>query len=173
MTGANIRHHLALMKADGQIVILSQQQGVRGRPINIYGASDRVRGTGLRGLVEAMLDTWTGNMPGDELDSHLRSLAKNLAGAATMDANVGTSRRLGQAVDRLNDLHYQARWEAGASGAKVILSHCPYAEIIERHPELCRMEAYMLEDKTGLHARQLAKQEQGRDGVRRCIFGVD
>ena len=57
-------------------------------------------------------------------------------------------------------------------GARVILGHCPYAEIVARYPELCRMDAYLLELRLALPVIQVAKLERGVGGLPQCIFNV-
>jgi predicted ArsR family transcriptional regulator len=169
MTGANIRHHLSRMLKDGQIVELDRRQEGKGRPTVVYGASERVLGNGLQDLLESALSTWLEAAPEAKHDLLLKQLAERLAGTE-LSGPAGASQRLGQAVERLNTLHYQARWEAGSRGPRMILGRCPYAEIISRHPELCRMDQYLLEALSGLKASQSIKLERGRDGVMRCVF---
>jgi len=65
-------------------------------------------------------------------------------------------------------MNYHARWEAGRAGPRVILGHCPYAAIIEKHPELCQMDAALLEELTGESAEQVA--QIGRDKSQACVF---
>jgi predicted ArsR family transcriptional regulator len=50
------------------------------------------------------------------------------------------------------------------------LGHCPYAGIIQKHPELCRMDAALLGDLLGAPASQVAKIGPGPDGPAHCIF---
>jgi predicted ArsR family transcriptional regulator len=80
--------------------------------------------------------------------------------------------RLTETIENLNQMHYQSRWEAGATGARVILGHCPYAAIIENHPELCRMDAFVLEESLGLSAEQITKLERPGQGMPQCVFLV-
>jgi predicted ArsR family transcriptional regulator len=80
------------------------------------------------------------------------------------------AKRLTLAVEKLNDLHYAARWEAGAEGPRLLFGHCPYAAIIEKHPELCRMDAALVESALGKGARQTARISQGTGQVSYCIF---
>jgi predicted ArsR family transcriptional regulator len=72
-------------------------------------------------------------------------------------------------MDRLSALHYEPRWEARAAGPEIILGHCPFASIIARHPELCQLDAHLLEQ--GL-VRQAAKLEPNQRGLPICIFAV-
>lgn len=173
MTGANVRHHLEILMKEGQIIALNRQKGTRGRPVGLYGLSNQALGSGIQKLLESMLETWVKTAPPEVREALLHSLAQSLGGINPREPAANPSRRLGQTVDRLNDLHYQARWEAGAKGARVILGHCPYSEIIERHPELCRLDSFLLEARIGLPVRQRAKLEPGKDGIRRCIFQIE
>jgi predicted ArsR family transcriptional regulator len=94
---------------------------------------------------------------------------------------VELSRRLGTAnaralevkglnaiVSRLSALHYEARWEAGAEGPRFLFGHCPYAAIIQRHPELCEVDGELLEAVTGHSMYQHAKI--GEQGSLVCMF---
>jgi len=58
-----------------------------------------------------------------------------------IDGRAAASMRMTALIARLNTLHYDAHWEAGASGPRVILGRCPYASVIQKHPELCQMDA--------------------------------
>jgi predicted ArsR family transcriptional regulator len=78
--------------------------------------------------------------------------------------------RLALAVKKLNGLHHQARWEAGPEGPRVIFAHCPYSAVIARHPELCAMDAGLLNALTGQPAQQTAKI--GTPGSSRCVFQI-
>jgi predicted ArsR family transcriptional regulator len=66
-------------------------------------------------------------------------------------------------------MHYQARWEAGADGPRVLFGRCPYAAVIEGHPELCQMDVSLLGNALGREVRQLGKIEKAQ-GL--CVFAV-
>jgi predicted ArsR family transcriptional regulator len=67
-------------------------------------------------------------------------------------------------------MHYQARWEAGADGPRIVLGHCPYGTVIEKHPELCQMDGALLAKLLGGEVRQTAKLEKGAGGLPYCVF---
>lgn len=67
-------------------------------------------------------------------------------------------------------MHYQARWEAGAEGPRVILGHCPYVGLVEQHPQLCQMDASLLVELLDGDVRQTAKLEVGAGGKPFCAF---
>jgi predicted ArsR family transcriptional regulator len=80
------------------------------------------------------------------------------------------TQRLAKAVLRLNELGYQARWEAHSEAPHVILGHCPYALILPEHPELCQMDAHLLESLLGQPARQTKKLAVDSNGKHYCQF---
>jgi len=172
MTGANIRHHLAVLEENELIEVIDIRKEGRGRPANVYRVSHQVLGSGLDVLVEAMIDSWLGNENNETREAALKSMAERLAGRYPQDHASGPLRNLTLTVDRLNELHYQASWEAGATGPRVILSHCPYAEVIARHPEICRMDVHLLELQLALPVVQIAKLERSNVGIPQCIFTV-
>jgi predicted ArsR family transcriptional regulator len=101
-------------------------------------------------------------------EAGLRSVAERLAGVT--DVGVPVMKRLVRTVGRLNELHYQARWEASVAGPRLILGHCPYAAIVANHPELCRMDGFLLEMRLGSSVDQIAKLQLSDKGLPFCAF---
>ncbi|MEW6030588.1 MAG: helix-turn-helix domain-containing protein [Chloroflexota bacterium] len=167
-TPANARHHLSVLASDGRVTVVRERRAGRGRPVKVYGLSAALQGDNLAGLLNSVLGEWLGNLPEKKKEERLRELAKALGGEMS-PANLPLARRLAVVVERLNEKYYAARWEAGAEGPRVIFGHCPYAAIIEKHPELCQIDAFLLEGQVGLGARQTAKIEKGQ-GM--CIFAM-
>jgi predicted ArsR family transcriptional regulator len=171
-TGANIRHHLAELEANGLIEFISLRREERGRPVNIYGLSRQMLGDGLADLNEAILYVWLKNAPEAALEDGLKSVAFELGGKNLLGNGVMLPLRLARLIDRLNELHYQARWEAGVTGPTITLGHCPYVAIISSNPELCRMDKYFLEQWVGLPVKQTAKMLTSLKGYPICAFQV-
>jgi len=171
-TGANIRHHLAVLEADDLIEITSQRREYRGRPCSIYGLSRRVQGNGLDELAKAMLTVWLRNATESALEANFRSVAAQLGGDNPPGREILPTQRLSRLVDRLNELHYQARWEAGDRGPNIILGYCPYAAIIAKNPEICQVDAYLLEQWTGSAVEQTGRLQTGAKGFPICAFRV-
>lgn len=173
LTGANIRHHLAVLEANDLVEVIGQRrEGRRGRPVNLYSLSRRVLGDGLDALSGAALSEWLGGKTEGPRRAALRSLAQHLLTPDSQALNLPLTQRLGATIDRLNQLHYQARWEAAASGPSLVLGHCPYAAIIEAHPELCLMDKYLLEGSLKSAVRQTTKLLPGARGLPLCVFLV-
>ncbi len=160
MTPANARRHLGILAADGRVEVVSQRGAGRGRPGKAYRLSGALAGDNLSALADALL-TEAGASVGME------ALGRRLAGES-IPSHLPLMRRLAAAVERLNAMRYQARWEAGAEGPRMILGHCPYAAVVGRRPELCRMDAALLGSLLGGEALQAAKMEPG--GTQPCVF---
>lgn len=161
MSTANVRHHLRVLVSDGRLEVSTVRMGEkRGRPEKVYSLPRAVLGDNLSVLAEALLV---------EAGSKVRmdALAKHLIGEADF-ASQPVGKRLNLVIENLNQRSYHARWEAGPSGPRIIFGHCPYASIIEKHPELCVMDAALLEKLMGQSAEQLTKI--GRDGSLSCVF---
>lgn len=163
MSVANVRHHLRVLASDGRLEIVSPRGSEgRGRPEKIYSIPRTALGDNLPRLSEALLA---------EAGSGVRVevLARRLVGESNLKSEP-VAKRLNLLIEKLNQMKYHARWEAGPEGPRVIFGHCPYAAIIEKHPELCRMDEALLKELMGQSAEQLAKI--GRDGSLACLFAI-
>jgi predicted ArsR family transcriptional regulator len=161
MPAANVRHHLRILASDGRLEVTSlREREGRGRPEKVYSLPRAALGDNLSALADALLA---------EPDSKLGMdvLAKRLAGE-TNNVSQPVARRLNIAVEKLNQMNYHAHWEAGSAGPRIIFGHCPYAAIIEKHPELCRMDKALLSEWMGQSAEQIFKI--GKDGSSVCVF---
>ena len=172
MTSANVRHHLSLLLADGlvEVIGLRKSEG-KGRPVKVFGLSRAALGDNYAPLSEIALEGWLSSIEPERRDSALKLIAEKLAGLP-VDRKLHITRRLVLAAERLNSLHYRAHWEAHAGGARMILGHCPYSVIVGKHPELCRMDAFLLELLVGADLEQIAKLETTGKGLPVCIFSV-
>ena len=150
MNSPNIRHHLSILVSDGgEVTYANRSKGGRGRPEKLYALSDKALGDNLANLTEALLsESWT--------TVHVEALAARML---QMDKfrELPLRMRLSMLVDELNDRHYHAHWEAGSGGPRVIFGRCPYAKIIDAHPELCRMDTAILNRALGGKIAQNAK----------------
>lgn len=172
LSATNVRHHLSILLADGRIAQIGETRlAGRGRPIKLYGLSERLLGDNLALLSDAILDAWLVKLPQDEHKSALNALANQIARSCSpVDQNMPLMKRLASLVDGLNKMNYRSRWEAGAEGPRILLGHCPYAAIIDKHPELCKMDADLLSNCLGGSARQTSKI--GREGAMQCTFSL-
>lgn len=163
MSAQNVRRHLHILEQDGRVTALEKQPGERrGRPQERYALTPESQGDNLAGLSSALL---AGTGP-----AGLRRLARRMAGEAPKTAAGG--QRLVAAVRQLEPQGYRPHWEARPDGPQVVLGHCPFAAIIEKHPELCRMDGLMLQELLGAPTEQVSKLQPGPQGTPQCIFRI-
>lgn len=162
MTPANARHHLGILEADGRVEVVRRQGAGRGRPEKVYRLSGALVGDNLSMLVDALLTEAGGKV-------RMEALGERMAGDSHSDDR-SWMQRLAKVVERLNRMHYQSRWEAGAEGPRIVLGVCPYAAVIEKHPGLCRMDTAMLSQMAGQPVEQISKMERG--GPPYCVFAI-
>ena len=172
MSAPAVRHHLGILESDGRIVSDGEKRlGGRGRPARSYRLSNRVLGENFAMIADALLKSW----PGADGNSRQRGLVRALAAALLRQLDPGpvpepAASALARLVDSLNALHYAARWEAGAEGPRIVFGNCPYAAIIEDHPELCQMDALALGHRMQADATQTAKIDLHGHGPDHCVF---
>lgn len=160
MSAATVRHHLRVLVSDGRLEVSSVRgREGRGRPEKVYAIPRAALGDNLSALSEAL---WGEAGPSVGVEA----LARRLAGDIDIKGQP-VAKQLNLVVGKLNHMNYHARWEAGAGGPRIIFGHCPYAAILAKRPELCRMDAALLMELFGNEFEQIAKIENYQ-GV--CIF---
>jgi len=163
LSEATVRHHLRVLSSDGRLEMISVRgRGGSGRPEKVYGLPASALGDNLAALSEALLAE-----AGETVQ--MQALAQRLTGESNF-AVQPLARRLNLTVEKLNQMNYHARWEAGSEGPRIVFSHCPYAAIIEKHPELCQMDQVMLKDWMDQPAKQISKV--GKEGSSVCVFAM-
>jgi predicted ArsR family transcriptional regulator len=160
MSAPTVRHHLRVLFSDGRLEMTSVRgREGRGRPEKVYSIPRAALGDNLSALSEALL-TEAGSL------ARVEALAKRLAGESNFKSQP-VAKRLNLLVEKLNQMNYHVRWEAGPQGPRILFGHCPYAAIIGKHPELCKMDAALLMELFGDDMEQIAKIENYQ-GM--CIF---
>ena len=165
MSEANVRHHLRHLDSDGRVTSLPSPlkggSSSRGRPEKVYRLSAALEGDNLAALTDALLSVEGSKLNVEKLASRILD--------STQFTNLPIPKRLALLVEKLNAMHYQSRWEAGAEGPRVLFGRCPYAAVIEKHPELCRMDVSVLGNALGCEVKQLGRIEKG---MGMCVFVV-
>jgi predicted ArsR family transcriptional regulator len=190
MTPANARYHLSVLADQGVIEVISDRPtGGKGRPAQVFTLRSRTV-QGLEILAGAALEVLENNLNAGGENSALRLLALYLADGSSEDVyhndsstkldtqqdqsipRLHLTQRLYNAVTRLIELGYAARWEARVDAPRMILGNCPYATILENHPQLCRMDEFLLEALLQVPVKQAAKLAHDTRGVPYCMFIV-
>jgi predicted ArsR family transcriptional regulator len=163
MSAATVRHHLRVLVSDGRLEAASaKERERRGRPEKVFSLPRAALGDNLSALADALLAAAGSGV-------QMEALAKILAGESNFSSQPA-AKRLNLVVEKLNQMNYHARWEAGSTGPRMLFGHCPYAGIIEKHPELCGMDETLLVDLMGQSTEQTSKI--GRDGSSVCVFAI-
>lgn len=161
MTAANVRRHLGILAREDLVQIQgTQAPGGRGRPDVLYILKPL---SDLEPLTRALLRSQGGR--------RAKALATELIGNQTPPSGPAT-KRLVNAVQELTPLGYKPHWEARPQGPQIVLGRCPYASIIADHPELCQMDAHMLEHLLGVEVEQTAKLARSPQGTPQCVFRI-
>ena len=172
MSAANLRRHLGILQARGLVTATGRRlSGGRGRPELVYTLASPAGGAGLELLTRALLAELTAGDEARTPASKLKDLAKRMLGEGPSPSGQLT-RRLVASVQQLAPLNYKAHWEAKPQGPELVLGRCPYAAIIAEHPELCQMDAHMLEGLLGSPVEQSAKLQPGPHGLPQCVFKI-
>ena len=98
-------------------------------------------------LVEALA-----RIPGSDQERFLRSAMARLAGERRPAGSL--TARLVEAIQRLNELGYPARWEARLAGPHLILEKRPFTELSE-HAGAGELDIYLLEALLGVAVRRI------------------
>jgi len=177
VTPANIRHHLSILVDEGAVEAIGQRPPKgRGRPSMLYAQTQQAHQHNLDGLASALLEIFVMEHTDQEREARLERIASRIrrgghqVGAGQIGGSL--SQRLLMTINRLNQLGYQARWEAHAQAPQVILGQCPFAAIIHKHPELCAMDAKLLAGLTESPVKQTAKLAQDKRGAIHCTFFI-
>ncbi|GJQ36259.1 MAG: transcriptional regulator [Anaerolineaceae bacterium] len=148
----NVRHHLSVLCSDGRVELTSvKNRDGRGRPEKQYSLAQSMLGDNLPALTHAILGA-----ANSKLD--MKAVARIILDESGF-ANQPMNKRLALLIDKLNEMNYQAHWEAGAGGPRIVFGRCPYARVIAGHPEICRIDETMLEQALGRSVEKAKKLE--------------
>lgn len=170
LTVPDIRHHLGIMQSQGLVISTGQRRAAgRGRPSVLYSLNEEALNSSISLLAEAFLEELLERDTDPiTLESHLRSVASHLVPSCTQIQEKAMSRRLTEMVRILNEMAYEARWEARSTGPLIYLDHCPYAMLQKCHPvELCQVDRYLLEHLLGSPVVPLTPP-----GKHHCMFSI-
>lgn len=173
LTRADIRYHLNSLLEERVIELVPRdptQELKRGRPVQTYRLAARSLPGNLAALCGAALKLLM-DAPDAEKEARLRQIAQLLAGRS-LPAAGSSIQRLNQVVGVLNQRSYRARWEAHASGPRILLRSCPYAALLKEHPELCKVDRYFIEHLLQAPLRHAAKMDLETGKSPACIFFV-
>lgn len=173
VTPANIRHHLSILTQQGSVKVIGQKPATcKGRPAQIYRSSQQSDQNNLNRLSEALLCTLMQNSGTRERNQLIIGIANQMGSEFKTDFNNPT-RRLYSTIRSLNRMNYQAHWEAHIENPRIMLGHCPYRAVLDHHPELCQMDASLLENLLHTPVRQIEKLVINAKNLPECVFLIN
>jgi predicted ArsR family transcriptional regulator len=173
VTQANIRHHLSILTEQGSVKVIGQiMRTARGRPAQIYTSKLQSDQNNLDKLSDALLYLFFSKIGSDEKNQAVDQIAIHMA-TEFKTTLINPTKRLYSTIQSLNRMNYQAHWEAHFKHPRIILGHCPYQGMQNDHPELCQLDASLLEFLLELKVRQIDNQVINNKGFPQCIFLID
>jgi predicted ArsR family transcriptional regulator len=172
VTPANVRHHISVLIEQGSIKIAEiKESKFRGRPAAVYALTQSAFKDNLNLLSSILLKNLKELPPDIPQIERLQWLAEQLA-AQYPQKPTNPTQQMYSAMQTLNRLNYHAQWEAHADSPRIMFGHCPYAAILDEHPEMCQVDEYLLKNLTGDPAELKSKRAIAPDGRRHCIFRI-
>ena len=129
-------------------VAISQPKPVRGRPRAYFSLAPVKRFNNMISLADALLHLLVKTEDTTSEIKNLVEIARHILPPGTAAATL--TQRLNHLVKELTGLGYQARWEAHADGPQVVFRNCPYHPLPDKYPELCRMDALVIQQNLGV-----------------------
>jgi predicted ArsR family transcriptional regulator len=173
MTTANVRYHLIKLQQAGQVeYTLDATRKSRGHPVYSYRLRETVRPNNLLTLADALLIESMEGLTAEQQIPVLRKLSTRVISIVNPKPATTLRGRLSQAVAALNRSHYQAKWEARADGAHIILAHCPYSALLDHHPELCQMDSFIVEQLLAGRVNPVIRRIDRLPMAGPCVFSI-
>ena len=173
VTKENIQYHLKKLLQDGIVTratLPANMDTPRGRPTYLYRLAEQARPGNIPDLADKLLEIVLSINP--PLSS-TPELFERLAGSMfPFQPSTNQAQNLRQSIQRLNQHHYQASWEARASGPFVYFRTCPYASLIKAHPQLCQIDCAILSSLLNRSATQVSKIDLDSRKPPACIFQI-
>jgi predicted ArsR family transcriptional regulator len=172
MTPANARHHLSILIDQGIVEVSGNRVSLGpGRPNYLYKKTKLGSKNNLKDLSRTLLQIILEDKNAQDRDSELKRIAVSFIKREDHISNQ-KSKRLNDVIQQLNQMNYEARWEAHHDAPHIILENCPYADIVGDIPEICRMNEFLIEELLGNKVTQSVKLEPTQSGLHRCVFIV-
>ena len=170
VTPANIRHHLSILVDQGSLKIIGQKpQAGKGRPTQLYTATQRSNQNNLEQLTDTLLSTLLTNTQAESAAAVMHEIARQMVAKTIVDKHNPTL-QMYSSIRALNRMSYQAHWEAHIENPRIMFGHCPYLAILDHHPEICQLDAFLLEELLDTPVKQTGKRWRNARGLPECVF---
>jgi len=171
MTKENIQYHLKKLLQEGTVKRTTLSGGKKmppGRPTYLYRLSQQSSQGNIPALADKLLELILNATP--SLSSQPDFLNRLASSMFPFQPSSNQNHNLRQTIQRLNKHHYQASWEAHATGPYVYFRTCPYASIIKEHPQLCLLDCDILALMLKSSVSQITKMDLENRKPPACTF---
>lgn len=147
----NIRYHIAKLIKTGVVQVVTEtspSSKSAGRKRKLFCLSTQTYQNNYATTLNAFFKVHKELSNAESFESILRSIAQKMFPANAFFSS--PIERLNQAIRQLNNQHYHARWEARFNGPNIIFHNCPYAALLQVHPEFCNLDCLILEHLVGI-----------------------
>ncbi|MEO8636819.1 MAG: ArsR family transcriptional regulator [Gemmatimonadales bacterium] len=170
LTGSAVRLQLATLERDGLIRVDGRRPSGR-KPALVYGLTQRADFLLSRGYVpvlNAVLDTISTRFSPAERNAMLREVGRRLVASAP--PATGSKRdRLLAAARVVEQLGGRLKLETTGRTTALVASGCPLGELVQGHPEICRVVETVVKEVSGITVRERCE----RGDRPRCVFVVE
>lgn len=159
LTITDVRYHLQHLSSAGEVEAVSlDTAGSVGRPSVLYSRRRANSSVAVESLLCCLLESFP---TADEADIH--RLARALLPSDLLSSPSQVV-RISKAVQYLDSLGCQARWEPRPRQPRVEFRRCPYTTLVERQPILCQIDRALLEVTSGCRVNRLQTSP--------CVFEI-
>ncbi|HLY26418.1 MAG TPA: hypothetical protein VKQ72_08770 [Aggregatilineales bacterium] len=172
ITAVTVRHHLDILRGEELVTAPEiRHRGAPGRPLHVYALTEKALDyfpNNYQNLASALLKEIKATLLLPQINVIVENVADQMTAAAHMP-DLPIEARLDHVVAYLNKHGYIATWGRCAEGFILRTCNCPYRQIVDKHEELCGLDARLITALVGIVPRRMGSIVQNEDS---CTFLV-
>ena len=172
ITSGDARHHLTSLEDEGVVTVVDTRVQGRGRPSQLYRLSREITRHNMEALMGAVLKVLLEGVTEDSREIVFQKISACLV-TEGIQPKGNLTQRLASSVRHLNEMNYEARWEAHIDAPRILITYCPYSAIVSDHPEICQVDAIVIGDLLGQPVRKISMIGKNETGDKQCIFRIN
>lgn len=170
LTLGNIRYHIKELESQQilEYAVGMEPNKSRGRPVLRYQLTLNSMDHNLIPLLKSILKHHTSGLDESERSKFYHEIANLMV--SQIEQSRSPTHRIQHTIQWLNSHHYHARWEAYATGPRIILNQCPYQALLPDFPEICDLDVEIISQLTGLQMDLSEEQTEHSHRHHACLF---
>lgn len=139
LTKADIRYHIKKLLNSGVITPTHFEPGLtRGRPAAKFTLVEDNLPNNLLEIIHTFFEIH------DDDPTIFSILGNALADKMEIPSDKNLLNKLNRILPKLNARNYKSRWETHSTGPVIFFYNCPYRVLLDKYPQLCRMDEMIL-----------------------------